>query len=162
MAEEIGFEPTVRFHTLRFQRSTLNHSDTPPWQILYAPCFYIHQYLYPASKNHMILVLFMCLNSTYKIMKTFKKDLMDAINLLANIESRLQINFLNPNEKAVFYSIVMKENQDQKCIISDVIKMSKLSRSTVFKTLKLLQSKNLISLHQSAIDKREFNIQVEV
>ena len=56
----------------------------------------------------------------------------------------------------------MKENQNQKCIISDVIKMSKLSRSTVFKTLKLLQSKNLISLHQSATDKREFNIQVEV
>ena len=87
---------------------------------------------------------------------------MDAVHLLADIESRLQLNYLNPNEKAVFYSIVMKENQDQKCIISDVIKMSKLSRSTVFKTLKLLQSKNLISLHQSAIDKREFNIQVEV
>ena len=110
----------------------------------------------------MILVLFMCLNSTYKIMKTFKKDLMDAINLLADIETRLQINFLNPNEKAVFYSIVMKENQNQKCIISDVIAMSKLSRSTVFKTLKMLQSKNLISLHQSKTDKREFNIQVEV
>ncbi len=95
-------------------------------------------------------------------MKSFKKDLMDAVNLLADIESNLQINFLNPNEKAVLYSIVMKENEGQSCIISDVISISKLSRSTVFKTLKMLQSKGLISLIQSQTDKREFNIQVEV
>ena len=95
-------------------------------------------------------------------MRTFKKDLMDAVHLLADIESRLQLNYLNPNEKAVFYSIVMKENRGQKCIISDVIDISKLSRSTVFKTLKMLQSKNLITLHQSKTDKREFNIQLEV
>jgi DNA-binding MarR family transcriptional regulator len=95
-------------------------------------------------------------------MKSFKKDLMDAVNLLADIESSLQINFLNPNEKAVLYSIVMKENMGQSCIISDVISISKLSRSTVFKTLKMLQSKGLISLIQSQADKREFNIQIEV
>ncbi len=95
-------------------------------------------------------------------MKSFKKDLMDAVNLLADIESNLQINFLNPNEKAVLYSIVMRENSGQSCIISDVICISNLSRSTVFKTLKMLQSKGLISLIQSQTDKREFNIQIEV
>lgn len=34
MAEEIGFEPTVRFRTRAFQARTLNRSDTPPWQEL--------------------------------------------------------------------------------------------------------------------------------
>ena len=95
-------------------------------------------------------------------MKSFKEDLMQAIALVSNIEHQLKINTLNGNEKTVFYSILLKEKEDTECIISDVINISKLSRSTVFKTLKKLQDLQLISTNQSTSDKRELVISVSV
>ena len=95
-------------------------------------------------------------------MKSFKEDLMQAIALVSNIEHQLKINTLNGNEKTVFYSILLKEKEDTECIISDVINISKLSRSTVFKTLKKLQDLQLISTNQSTSDKRELVISVNV
>lgn len=95
-------------------------------------------------------------------MKSFKEDLMEAIALVSNIEHQLKINTLNGNEKTVFYSILLKEKENTECIISDVINISKLSRSTVFKTLKKLQDLQLISTNQSTSDKRELVISVNV
>ena len=95
-------------------------------------------------------------------MKSFKKDLMEAIALVSNIEHQLKINTLNGNEKTVFYSILLKEKENTECIISDVINISKLSRSTVFKTLKKLVDLQLILCKQSTSDKRELVISVNV
>ena len=95
-------------------------------------------------------------------MKSFKKDLMEAIALVSNIEHQLKINTLNGNEKTVFYSILLKEKENTECIISDVINISKLSRSTVFKTLKKLEDLQLILSKQSNSDKRELVISVNV
>ena len=95
-------------------------------------------------------------------MKSFKEDLMQAIALVSNIEHQLKINTLNGNEKTVFYSILLKEKEDTECIISDVINISKLSRSTVFKTLKKLVDLQLILTKQSTSDKRELVISVNV
>ena len=95
-------------------------------------------------------------------MKSFKKDLMEAIALVSNIEHQLKINTLNGNEKTVFYSILLKEKENTECIISDVINISKLSRSTVFKTLKKLVDLQLILSKQSTSDKRELVISVNV
>ena len=95
-------------------------------------------------------------------MKSFKEDLMEAIALVSNIEHQLKINTLNGNEKTVFYSILLKEKENTECIISDVINISQLSRSTVFKTLKKLQDLQLISTNQSTSDKRELVISVSV
>lgn len=95
-------------------------------------------------------------------MKSFKEDLMEAVALVSNIEHQLKINTLNGNEKTVFYSILLKEKENTECIISDVINISKLSRSTVFKTLKKLQDLQLISTNQSTSDKRELVISVSV
>ena len=95
-------------------------------------------------------------------MKSFKEDLMEAIALVSNIEHQLKINTLNGNEKTVFYSILLKEKENTECIISDVINISKLSRSTVFKTLKKLVDLQLISSKQSTFDKRELVISVNV
>ena len=95
-------------------------------------------------------------------MKSFKKDLMEAIALVSNIEHQLKINTLNGNEKTVFYSILLKEKKNTECIISDVINISKLSRSTVFKTLKKLVDLQLILSKQSTSDKRELVISVKV
>ena len=95
-------------------------------------------------------------------MKSFKQDLMEAIALVSNIEHQLKINTLNGNEKTVFYSILLKEKENTECIISDVINISKLSRSTVFKTLKKLVDLQLILSKQSTSDKRELVISVNV
>ena len=95
-------------------------------------------------------------------MKSFKEDLMEAIALVSNIEHQLKINTLNGNEKTVFYSILLKEKENTECIISDVINISKLSRSTVFKTLKKLVDLQLILCKQSTSDKRELVISVKV
>ena len=95
-------------------------------------------------------------------MKLFKEDLMEAIALVSNIEHQLKINTLNGNEKTVFYSILLKEKENTECIISDVINISKLSRSTVFKTLKKLVDLQLILSKQSTSDKRELVISVNV
>lgn len=45
MAERIGFEPTVGCPTLPFQGSTLNHSDTSPYDNNY----------YMLNTNYIIL-----------------------------------------------------------------------------------------------------------
>ena len=95
-------------------------------------------------------------------MKSFKEDLMEAIALVSNIEHQLKINTLNGNEKTVFYSILLKEKENTECIISDVINISKLSRSTVFKTLKKLVDLQLILSKQSTSDKRELVVSVNV
>ena len=95
-------------------------------------------------------------------MKSFKEDLMEALSLISNIERDIKINTLNANEKLIFYSILLKEKQSNECIISDVINESKLSRSTVFKTLKKLEEGNLISSKQSLSDKRELLVSVTI
>ena len=95
-------------------------------------------------------------------MKSFKADLMEALSLISNIERDLKINTLNANEKVILYSILLKEKKSKECIISDVIQASKLSRSTVFKTLKKLEEINLISFKQSLVDKRELLINVNI
>ena len=95
-------------------------------------------------------------------MKSFKDDLMEAVALVSNIEHQLKINALNGNEKTILYSILLKEKETQECIISDVIKISNLSRSTVFKTLKKLEDLGYILTHQSSSDKRELVISVNV
>jgi len=95
-------------------------------------------------------------------MKSFKEDLMDAVALVSDIERHLKINTLNSNEKNVLYSILLKEKKSDDCIISDVISISKLSRSTVFKTLKKLERLNLIACKQSTVDKRELVISVNI
>ena len=95
-------------------------------------------------------------------MKSFKDDLMEAVSLVSNIEHQLKINALNGNEKTILYSILLKEKETQECIISDVIKISNLPRSTVFKTLKKLEDLGYILTHQSSSDKRELVISVNV
>ena len=95
-------------------------------------------------------------------MRSFKEDLMEAVALVSNIEHQLKINTLNGNEKTVFYSILLKEKENTECIISDVINISKLSRSTVFKTLKKLEDLQLILSKQSTSDKRELVLSVNV
>tara|TARA_B100001287_G_scaffold213462_1_gene182278 strand:- start:313 stop:597 length:285 start_codon:yes stop_codon:yes gene_type:complete len=74
---------------------------------------------------------------------------------LEEIEKHLKINTLTPNEKKVVHTMIELNAQNNSCNITDVVKVSGMSRSTVYKTIKKLTARNIISLDQSISDKRE-------
>ena len=74
---------------------------------------------------------------------------------LEKIEKHLNINTLSPNEKRVVYTMVDLKIKNNVCNITDVVEVSGMSRSTVYKTIKKLTAKKVISLEQSPNDKRE-------
>ncbi len=74
---------------------------------------------------------------------------------LEEIEKHLKINTLSPNEKKVVHTMVDLKIKNNFCNISDVVEVSGMSRSTVYKTIKKLTAKKVISLEQSPNDKRE-------
>ena len=92
-------------------------------------------------------------------MKKFFNDIADALNMLAGIESALNITDFSPNELKVFYTIISNEAKSgTHCNITDVVQSSGMSRSTVYKTLRKLSSEGIIALDQSSDDKREYLI----
>ena len=92
-------------------------------------------------------------------MKKFFNDIADALNMLAGIESALNITDFSPNELKVFYTIISNEAKSgSHCNITDVVQSSGMSRSTVYKTLRKLSSEGIIALDQSPDDKREYLI----
>tara|TARA_B100000768_G_scaffold51161_1_gene49846 strand:+ start:4745 stop:5032 length:288 start_codon:yes stop_codon:yes gene_type:complete len=93
-------------------------------------------------------------------MSLFRKQLSEAISLVSNLEQDIRIASLTSSQKKILYSVLLKKNDSKDCNISNVIEYSNLSRSTVFKSLKLLEALKLIVLQQSENDKREFNIDV--
>jgi DNA-binding MarR family transcriptional regulator len=92
-------------------------------------------------------------------MKKFFNDIADALNMLAGIESALNITDFSPNELKVFYTIISNQAKSgSHCNITDVVQSSGMSRSTVYKTLRKLSSEGIIALEQSPDDKREYLI----
>lgn len=91
-------------------------------------------------------------------MSSYKNDLTNILEMLWNIEKDLNLINYNETEKKVYYIIAWKISKTGNCNISNVIKSSKFSRSTVYKTIKKFEKDNLIQLKQSDMDKREFNL----
>ena len=87
---------------------------------------------------------------------SIKLKLVQLLKALENIEKEINLATFNETEKKVFYTVVTLSNNDKKCNISDVIDHSGLSRSSVYKALKKLDSRSLIQISQSSDDKREF------
>ena len=87
---------------------------------------------------------------------SIKSKLVQLLKALENIENEINLATFNETEKKVFYTVVTLSNNDKKCNISDVIDHSGLSRSSVYKALKKLDSRSLIQISQSFDDKREF------
>tara|TARA_Y100000992_G_scaffold291163_1_gene247357 strand:+ start:1558 stop:1848 length:291 start_codon:yes stop_codon:yes gene_type:complete len=88
----------------------------------------------------------------------YSKNLINILEMLWNIEKDLNLASYNETEKKVYYSIAWKISKDSECNITDVIKSSGLSRSTVYKTIKKFENANLVIVKQSNGDKREFNL----
>jgi DNA-binding MarR family transcriptional regulator len=78
--------------------------------------------------------------------------------MLWNIEKDLNLIAYNETEKKVYYIIAWHINTYGECNITDVIKNSGFSRSTVYKTIKKFESAHLVLIKQSQGDKREFNL----
>jgi DNA-binding MarR family transcriptional regulator len=93
-------------------------------------------------------------------MSLFRKQLLEAVSLVSNLEQDIRIVSLTSSQKKILYSVLLKKNDSKDCNISNVIEYSNLSRSTVFKSLKFLEAMKLIALQQSDNDRREFNIEV--
>ena len=92
----------------------------------------------------------------YTYHMSIKSKLVQLLKALENIENEINLATFNETEKKVFYTVVTLSNNDKKCNISDVIDHSGLSRSSVYKALKKLDSRSLIQISQSSDDKREF------
>ena len=89
-------------------------------------------------------------------MKEFYRNINDALAMLEGLEQDLNIRHLNPNELKVFYTIIARsECSESGSNITDIVKNSGMSRSTVYKTLKKLSTEGIIQLHQSKEDGRE-------
>ena len=89
-------------------------------------------------------------------MKNFKKELYSVLEMLRSIEDEINLAGYSLTEKKVFFTINDLNMQNTACNISDVIESSGLSRSTVYKAIKKLESNDMLQLSQSGFDKREF------
>tara|TARA_X000001036_G_scaffold121482_2_gene115022 strand:+ start:3534 stop:3842 length:309 start_codon:yes stop_codon:yes gene_type:complete len=94
----------------------------------------------------------------HQTMSNYKKDLINILEMLSNIEKDLNLINYNETEKKVYYTIAQKISSTGTCNISDVIKDSGFSRSTIYKTIKKFETADLLYLKQSIVDKREFNL----
>ncbi|MDB2599686.1 MarR family transcriptional regulator [Gammaproteobacteria bacterium] len=89
-------------------------------------------------------------------MKEFYQNISDALNMLSGMERDLNIRHLTPNELKVFYTIILRSaNKEEGSNITEIVENSRMSRSTVYKTLKKLSTEGIIHLHQSEEDGRE-------
>lgn len=91
-------------------------------------------------------------------MNKFRSQLFDVLNLLESIEKDLNVIDFSPNEKQVLYSVAKSKKLENN--ISDIVDLSGLSRSSVYKTLKKLVEREAIHLIQSENDKREFLVKL--
>ena len=91
-------------------------------------------------------------------MNKFRSQLFDVLNLLESIEKDLNVIDFSPNEKQVLYSVAKSKKLENN--ISDIVDLSGLSRSSVYKTLKKLVEREAIHLIQSDNDKREFLVKL--
>ena len=83
------------------------------------------------------------------------QQLSNILKMLENIDHDLNLVGYNETEKKIFYTIANNIHTNKKCNITNVIKSSGFSRSTVYKAIKKFEDQGLVSLMQSNDDKRE-------
>ena len=88
----------------------------------------------------------------------YTKNLTDILEMLWCIERDLNLVKYSETEKKIYHIIAWKLSVCNSCNISDVIKESGFSRSTIYKTIKKFEDANLIIVQQSLNDKREFHL----
>ena len=89
-------------------------------------------------------------------MSKFTNQLNKVLVMLQSIEDEINLAGYTLTEKKVFFTITQISENTESCNITDVIKESGLSRSTVYKAIKKLESNKMLDVTQSSFDKREF------
>lgn len=95
-------------------------------------------------------------------MTKFKHQLNKVLVMLQSIEDEINLAGYTLTEKKVFFTISQISENKESCNISDVIKESELSRSTVYKAIKKLEYDKMLNVQQSSFDKREFFLSLSI
>ena len=114
----------------------------------------------PLSANPFFDFKFICVNLIP--MKNFISSVNSILEMLSSVEHDINIAGYSLTEKKVYFTIIQTTAKNGNCNITDVINSSLLSRSTVYKAIKKLESNNLLNVHQSNADKRESFLDVIV
>ena len=95
-------------------------------------------------------------------MSKFTNQLNKVLVMLQSIEDEINLAGYTLTEKKVFFTITQISENTESCNITDVIKESGLSRSTVYKAIKKLEYNKMLDVTQSSFDKREFFLNLSV
>jgi len=95
-------------------------------------------------------------------MSKFTNQLNKVLIMLQSIEDEINLAGYTLTEKKVFFTITQISENTESCNITDVIKESGLSRSTVYKAIKKLEYNKMLDVAQSSYDKREFFLNLSV
>ena len=95
-------------------------------------------------------------------MSKFTHQLNKVLVMLQSIEDEINLAGYTLTEKKVFFTISQITEHQESCNITDVIKESELSRSTIYKAIKKLESDKMLNVQQSSFDKREFFLNLSI
>ena len=95
-------------------------------------------------------------------MSKFTNQLNKVLVMLQSIEDEINLAGYTLTEKKVFFTITQISENTESCNITDVIKDSGLSRSTVYKAIKKLEYNKMLDVTQSSYDKREFFLNLSI
>jgi len=95
-------------------------------------------------------------------MSKFTNQLNKVLVMLQSIEDEINLAGYTLTEKKVFFTITQISENTESCNITDVIKESGLSRSTVYKAIKKLEYNKMLDVAQSSYDKREFFLNLSI
>lgn len=95
-------------------------------------------------------------------MSKFTHQLNKVLVMLQSIEDEINLAGYTLTEKKVFFTISQINENKESCNITDVIKESELSRSTVYKAIKKLEYDKMLNVQQSSFDKREFFLSLSI
>ena len=84
-------------------------------------------------------------------MSKFTHQLNKVLVMLQSIEDEINLAGYTLTEKKVFFTISQISENEEYCHITDVIKESELSRSTVYKAIKQLEYDKRLNVKQSSI-----------
>ena len=89
-------------------------------------------------------------------MTRLTKEISNLTTMLKGIEKDLNIDDLNPTESYIFLMIISEIEKSGQCTMLKAVEVANKSRSTVYKTIRKLVTKNILDITASDADKRSF------
>ena len=89
-------------------------------------------------------------------MTRLTKEISNLTTMLKGIEKDLNIGDLNPTESFIFLMIISEIEKSGQCTMLKAVEVANKSRSTVYKTIRKLVTKNILDITASDADKRSF------